>query len=73
MKLSELQQVCKNLAKMASDDAEVVFRHDGNFLELKSATMEGVTEVSMTRGDLKPSPRWNNKVVLWLEDVDGSG
>jgi len=71
MKLSELQTICKNLAKLAPEDAEVVFRIDDTPIDLIGATMEGVTEVDMTRGNLKPAPRWDNKVVLDFAEMQG--
>ena len=68
MKLSELQQICKNLAKLSDNDPEIAFRIEGSFLELEGATVEGVTEVDMTRGALKPVPKWDNKVVFVLSE-----
>lgn len=66
MKLSELQQLCKNLSKLAPEDAEVEFRIDDCVLQLEAAQIEGRTEVDMTRGSLKPVPTWDNRVVMYF-------
>jgi hypothetical protein len=68
MKLSELQQICKNLAKLATPDAEVEFRIDDVNLTLETAQIEGMTEVNMERGCLKPVPTWDNRVVLFFSE-----
>lgn len=66
MKLSELQAICKNLSKLSPGDAEVEFRIDDSILTLETAEMQGMTEVSMKRGDLRPVSKWDNKVVLYF-------
>ena len=77
MKLSELQQVCKNLAKLSDSDAEIKFMIDDCELVLEAATLDGTAEVDMTQGVLKPAPVWENKVTMIFKERDfphcGSG
>jgi hypothetical protein len=70
MKLSELQHICNNLSSLVPEDAEVVFRLNNVPMALEGATMEGVTEVNMTRGCLD-HPKVFNRLLLDFRSVDG--
>jgi hypothetical protein len=73
MKLSELQQICKNLAKLTPEDAEVEFRIDDAVLTLEAAQIDGRAEVDMTRGNLKACPLWENKIVMYFVEPGVTG
>ena len=66
MKLSKLIDNLQKMALVARTDPEIIVWLDDLRLEFDDLTLVSTTEFSTKRGELTPTPEWDEELTLYM-------